>query len=275
MLLRAASGKLIPFTHHELLYLFGRLWFHGFILLGAFGAASFHPFERPPEHDYIVVAIFWVIMAYVFMVLFTLAITLATTLPAKLNWKWAYEPPFTLVAVTMATFIGTQVAFWMSVYIPMTGLERIKNIAINFATVQVFILIYVHILRNRVYHPEQSSQSATKKASDNSRVFVGGGKSIHEQQIMIIEAQGHYVRVQTNDASTMTRARFTNVIAQMPPQLGIQIHRSIWIAVRIVSNVRKTHGTITIVLDDGEELKVARPRQADVAAKLRAHGHVF
>lgn len=275
MLLRAVSGKSIPFTHHELLRLLKQPWFHVFILAAAFGAASVYPFNRPPEHRPIMVVVFWIVMSYVFIILFTLALTMATTILDRLKWRWMFEAPFTLITVTLTTFIGSQVSYWMSVYVHMSATERVINVAINFLAVELFILLYVHVLRDHFYTPAMEASSVDNVQTLNSHVFIGDGKSVPYGDITVVEAQGHYVRVQTDESSTMTRGRFTNVVAQLPAQSGIQIHRSIWIAVRIVRDVRKHRGAMTIILTDEDELKVARPRQKEVAASLRAHGHIF
>lgn len=275
MLLRIASGKLVPFTHLELLHMLKQPWFHVFIIVATFGTAVVYPFERPAGQTVMTVAVFWVITAYLFALVFILSVAFTTTILERLGWRWVFEPPITLVAVIINTFIGSQISFWMAIYVPMTVQERIVNIAINFLAVEFCVLLYIYVLREYVFSPFIPSRSEDSTVTLNPRVFIGDGKTINSAEISIVEAQGHYVRVLTKDVSTMTRARFTSVVNQLPPQSGIQIHRSIWIAMHNIRSVRKQRGAMTIILNDGDELNVARPRQNEVAANLREHGYIF
>jgi hypothetical protein len=76
-----------------------------------------------------------------------------------------------------------------------------------------------------------------------------------------IEAQDHYLNVVTQKGSALILMRLGDAIAELDG-LGLQIHRSHWVAVQGVSKPRRAKGRDVLVMVDGAEVPVSRSFRA-------------
>lgn len=92
------------------------------------------------------------------------------------------------------------------------------------------------------------------------------GVAIAVEDVEMAAAEEHYVRIVTADRSRLLRGRIADVESQMPPDLGLRVHRSYWVAGRIVQGLKRGEAGWTLMLSCGREVPVARGRQARVKA---------
>ena len=90
------------------------------------------------------------------------------------------------------------------------------------------------------------------------------GVEIAAADICLITAEEHYLRVVTDERTRLLRGRMSDVEAQMPEGLGMRVHRSHWVAGRVVQGVRRTETGWSIVTSPGRDIPIARARQAAV-----------
>jgi hypothetical protein len=106
-----------------------------------------------------------------------------------------------------------------------------------------------------------STEGSTPHRKD--RVIKVGKLSLNVADICAISADEHYVRIQTLSQEELIRERFTQVISDLPPSLGFQIHRSHWVAFSAVEEVVRTDGHHSAILKSGAKLPISKARQRD------------
>lgn len=87
------------------------------------------------------------------------------------------------------------------------------------------------------------------------------------QEVLALQAEDHFVRVFTQAGSELVHFRFGDAIAQMPDELGLQVHRSWWVAERAVRSAKRgarrwqvTIGTDTLVPISDSYVAAARAK---------------
>lgn len=83
-------------------------------------------------------------------------------------------------------------------------------------------------------------------------------------QIIALQAQDHYVRVVTPLGAELILYRFCDAIRELPPELGVQVHRSYWVARPAVEKLLHRGGRDYLLLNNGERVPVSRTYLADV-----------
>lgn len=86
------------------------------------------------------------------------------------------------------------------------------------------------------------------------------------------EAQEHYVKLVSAEETRMVLYRFSDVLRELPETLGMQVHRSHWIAKDAIKDVYKKGGNTRIVTRDGSEIPVSRRYVSHVSGWLDQNG---
>lgn len=74
-----------------------------------------------------------------------------------------------------------------------------------------------------------------------------------------IEAEDHFLRVHLETGqSVLIRARLSDAVLELPPDLGAQTHRSWWVARPAIAQVVRSDGRVTLKLRHGIEAPVSR-----------------
>ncbi len=76
--------------------------------------------------------------------------------------------------------------------------------------------------------------------------------------IIVLEAQEHYTKVQTKLGSAMVLYRFGDAVKEMPRRAGIQVHRSFWVNTSAIESVDKTGRTYELTMAGGLKVPVSR-----------------
>lgn len=87
-------------------------------------------------------------------------------------------------------------------------------------------------------------------------------------EILHLEAQGHYLRVLTDKGEAQMLMRFSDAIVGLPEALGIQTHRSHWIALAAAKMLVRTDGKQFVQLKGDGMVPVSKTRLAAVKAAL-------
>lgn len=90
------------------------------------------------------------------------------------------------------------------------------------------------------------------------------GVEIPAAEISLITAEEHYLRIVTDGRTRLLRGRMSDVEAQMPEGLGMRVHRSHWVAGRVVQGLRRTETGWSIACSVGRDIPIARGRQGAV-----------
>lgn len=114
------------------------------------------------------------------------------------------------------------------------------------------------VLESRPYKPESAEIEI-------------GKQSFAASDIMMLEAQGNYLKVVTSSGNFIERCQISTATEQLGESLGLQIHRSCWVSFAAISALVRVDNTLCVKLVNGDELKIARPRQRQVRAILASN----
>ncbi|WP_298820013.1 LytTR family DNA-binding domain-containing protein [uncultured Roseibium sp.] len=108
---------------------------------------------------------------------------------------------------------------------------------------------------------------------DTSLVADGTGFGRHletplEGDLLRVEAQEHYVRLVSETDSRMVLYRFNDIVAELPGNDGMQVHRSHWVAYAAVVGQSRENGRLWLDLKDGSKVPVSRKYMDDVDARF-------
>ena len=97
------------------------------------------------------------------------------------------------------------------------------------------------------------------KGLDTSKVTIGT-QDVLIEEIAAVEAHGNYVKIHANGSEEVERVPFSQVVATLPADIGLQLHRSHWVAFAAIKSFRRAGNEGFVTLQDGAEVKVARSR---------------
>lgn len=96
-----------------------------------------------------------------------------------------------------------------------------------------------------------------------------GDLSIDPATVRHVRAEGNYVEIRTDMDKHYLLATFSTVVAGLDGQDGQQIHRSHWIAARVLTGFYRDGRDIIVRLEDGTEVAVAQSRQKELLPWLQ------
>jgi|GEM_PF-1833915 len=86
--------------------------------------------------------------------------------------------------------------------------------------------------------------------------------------LLRIEAQEHYVRLVSDLENRMVLYRFNDIVAELPDQLGMQVHRSHWVAFAAAEGLHRDKGRLWLNVTDGSKVPVSRKYSEDVRSRF-------
>lgn len=84
-------------------------------------------------------------------------------------------------------------------------------------------------------------------------------------EILALEAQQHYVKIYTHSKPVVVLYRFSDAVAELDPELGLQVHRSWWVAYNSIDTMDSPSRPKLITLTDGTGVPVSRSYRVLVA----------
>ena len=65
-----------------------------------------------------------------------------------------------------------------------------------------------------------------------------GTHNVSAQDILVIKSEDHYCHLQTAQKTFFERKRLIDIVNILPSTLGMQVHRSFWVAHKFVKGIR-------------------------------------
>ncbi len=84
--------------------------------------------------------------------------------------------------------------------------------------------------------------------------------------LISLSAEDHYTRIRTARGEDLVLIRLSDAIAETAPTLGLQVHRSHWVATAGITTVRRQGDGAVITLRNGGEIPVSRRYMPDIRA---------
>lgn len=104
----------------------------------------------------------------------------------------------------------------------------------------------------------------TPGAQSEPRLIARLPANLRGGEIWALEAEEHYTKIHTSKGNTLLLMRFSDAIAEMDPQPGLQVHRSFWVSRRAVERVARVDKRWVVQLKGGLEIPVSRSYRVTV-----------
>ena len=115
-----------------------------------------------------------------------------------------------------------------------------------------------------------SSEPEPEPAKKPVTEFSFSNITVPYEDLCVIQAEDHYVRVVTAQETKVVRGRFSDALIGVPERLGIQLNRSAWVARSHIKHAeRSADYTLRVIMNDGTAMPVARARKAGVTQKIK------
>lgn len=136
---------------------------------------------------------------------------------------------------------------------------------LTLATVVVPIHFLLWLIIDRNSHKAGVGAEA---ATQSEPEFLQQTTNLRAGDVLALQAHEHYVRIFTRDGPELIQYRFGNAVEEMPPDIGLQVHRSWWVADSAVRSAKR--GSRRWQLD--LEQDVAVPVSDSYVAAVRERG---
>lgn len=254
---------------------------------------------------------FWAMLA-VFVLLIAVAGPFSTYEHLPFGWRLIYWGAIALVSWLMMRFLlhfllRIAPGHWPAVAVgalsgvigtlPVMGLVEITSLAVGFGlpsgggwqllpsvapgTIGISILVVVltasgAVARARGESPDPAGTSGTDIPEDlpgEAGLFSRLPPEIG-REIVTVQAQDHYIEVTTPKGSARILMRLGDASGELAGFAGLQVHRSWWVNLDHVVEVRPTGGgRFELVTGNGRAVPVPRARLAGLQDALRRRGH--
>lgn len=187
------------------------------------------------------------------------------------------------IGLSLIPFTLSVTAFDLIIGLPELGLNGDTNSAGSTATAFGYELIYLldnhvvlclMILLPRLVLKHEVANTATVDAQDtttdapvSASAFIQSLDPALNGELYSVEAQEHYVQVVSTEESRMVLYRFSDVVQQMSDSLGMQVHRSHWVAHQAVKQIVMKGQSVKLELHDGRLIPVSRTFRSAVQGR--------
>ena len=100
--------------------------------------------------------------------------------------------------------------------------------------VPIHLLLWLIIDRN-AETPSDANEGDVQPTPD----FLRQNSKLRAEDVLALQAEEHYVRIFSRNGSEMVHCRFGDAVQQMPDQLGLQVHRSWWVAESAIQSAKR------------------------------------
>lgn len=122
----------------------------------------------------------------------------------------------------------------------------------------------LHDIRNRPAPATPVPPAAEQAEPSDASMRMPGDLLFDPATVRHVRAEGNYVDIRTDTDRYYLLTTFATVLSALDPAQGRQVHRSHWVAARVLAGFYRAGRDIVIRLQDGTEIHVAQSRQKDV-----------
>ncbi|WP_420859240.1 LytTR family DNA-binding domain-containing protein [Marivivens marinus] len=97
---------------------------------------------------------------------------------------------------------------------------------------------------------------------DGKKGILGASGVISDDSLVSMSAQEHYVEVMTNAGPELIRMTLSEALNKIDPKLGVQIHRSHWVALSAIATIESK--AKRLILTDGRSLPISPKRLSEL-----------
>jgi hypothetical protein len=207
--------------------------------------------------------LYWVILIGVGHAIFSLTDLLCQKWLANKNFHAYIDLVITSMigAVFLSFFVD-----WMSHLFFDSSLSFPHSLLFYYPKVLILSLI-LNLFGHLLEQARQAKPAATQaQASDNP--FIK--RLPHElgTQLICFSMEDHYLKVYTHQGDHMMLMRMKDALVELEHYPGMQVHRSWWVALDAIKQVKKQSRKATLIMDND----MAVPVSQKFLPQLKAHG---
>lgn len=179
------------------------------------------------------------------------------------------RPELRLLAVALASALPlTFVAAWVIPLIRPGHVYAPLQLPALFGPVAVVQLAITFILLRKPSAPPRPPSAPGRNASGSfPRALLSRLPNRLGEEIVALEAEDHYLRVHTVLGSDLVLMRLSDAVAALEPDLGLQVHRSWWVAQDAICEIMRSEQRSHLKLRNGLLVPVGRTYSAAVRAR--------
>jgi hypothetical protein len=179
------------------------------------------------------------------------------------------RPELRLGAVAIASAVPlTFVAAWAIPLVRPGHMYQPLQLPALFVAVAVVQFAIVFTLLRKPSAPPPAPPAQSRETSGAfPRALLSRLPSRLGEEIVALEAEDHYLRVHTSLGSDLVLMRLSDAIAAIEPDLGIQVHRSWWVAHDAICEIIRLEQRSHLKLRNGLLVPVGRTYSAAVRSR--------
>ena len=227
------------------------------VLLGFAGPFATHPpLSAPVRYA------FWISMAFAG---YAAAIAAEKLIPESSITR----PELRLGAVALASALPlTFVAAWAIPLVrPGHVYEPLQLPALFGPVVVVQLAIVLSLMRKSRVPPQALPVRSRHRSDAFPHALLSRLPNRLGEEIVALEAEDHYLRVHTALGSDLVLMRLSDAIAAIEPELGLQVHRSWWVAHDAIHEVIRSDQRTHLKLRNGLLVPVGRTYSGAVRSR--------
>ena len=179
------------------------------------------------------------------------------------------RPELRLAAVAMASALPlTFVAAWAVAFVRPGHVYNPLQLPALFGAVAAVQLAITFTLLRKPMGPPRPPPARDREASGAfPRALLSRLPARLGEEIVALEAEDHYLRVHTAVGSDLVLMRLSDAIAAIEPGLGLQVHRSWWVAHDAICEIMRSEQRSHLKLSNGLVVPVGRTYSAAVRSR--------
>lgn len=164
------------------------------------------------------------------------------------------EPIF----IHIMTHMGVFEPFSMSKIIIFVGRDIIILGLLEFIFATLIIQIVTTLPSHAHFSKRAKDSSANLLNLSHPLMIPFGTHNVSAQDILVIKSEDHYCHLQTAQKTFFERKRLIDIVNILPSTLGMQVHRSFWVAHKFVKGIRLEGQKTVVITKDGQEISASR-----------------
>ena len=124
--------------------------------------------------------------------------------------------------------------------------------------VNCFVIAGVVTLNMAVFSKSDGKAAPPAAGSDEPDRLIRRLPLEKRGRLVSLSVNDHYVEVRTTRGTTSLLIRLKDAIDEVDRTEGLQIHRSHWVALQAIRQIKRVNGNVVTITEDGSELPVSR-----------------
>gem|GEM_PF-6731411 len=227
-----------------------------------------HPGMKDAE-GWIRFSVYFPAIASGYVVFFTLIFAQLFISPIIFKKSIAHTAPSLFISACVSLYVGIVVADFFGVLMPPGYGWIMAIISMNYAMGEaIFFLVRQFVVDRILEKHDCADKSAPETNIDNfpseSYIIHVNGRRVNVKDIVRIKSNGNYVEIYFTEGKVFEHSTLKNTVSLIPDGIGVQIHRGQWVAYSSIKELRHNRRHLSILLNDGSILPVARHRQSEL-----------